>query len=366
MRLSPIQRLSVVLLLVGLVSGCSSVQLAYNSANFFIERYADDYLGLDGQQMRAWSPLLEASLDRHRNEELPYLAAFFRQAAEDARSGFTRAKVDCLLDQFETLYRRHFRLAAATAAPLLANLRPTQIDALAATFQEEDDEDAAEATTEDAARRARKRAERYVDNLRWWYGDLSSKQRGLVSDISRQIPDTAPAWYSYRRAKREALIAMLKAGAPAAAIEQFLVDWLVDYRHLPGSLADAQPALRDAFANLILRLQPTLSPEQREQFTGRLQGLERDFMRLQPRPHLTPLDCSIKTEAGAEASWSAASLNPVAARCDRALGNGSETSGTTPLTTPAPEGLRWPVDAQVILAPSLRDAQLTLVKTGRR
>jgi len=293
MHLNLIQRSFSALLMVALLSGCSSVQLAYNSADFFIERYAEDYLGLDGTQMREWSPLLDASLDRHRNEELPYLAAFFKQAAADARTGFTRPKVDCLLDQFETLYRRHFRLAAGTAAPLLANLTPKQIDALAATFREEDEDDAAKATAEDAARRARKRAERYVENLHWWFGDLSSKQRGLISDISRQIPDSAPAWYSYRRAKREALIAMLKAGATESAIEQFLMRWLVDYRDLPRSLADAQPRLRDAFSNLLLRLQPTLSPAQRERFIRRLEGLERDFMRLQASPRLAPLECGI-------------------------------------------------------------------------
>ena len=226
-------------LLAVLITGCSSVQLAYNSADFFIERYADDYLGLDGAQMRDWSPLLEAALKRHRADELPYLAAFFKQAALDARAGFTPTTLDCLLDQFETLYRRHFRLAAATAAPLLANLSTEQIDALAKTFAEEHEEDAAEANAEDAARRARKRAERYVDNLRWWFGDLSSEQRGLVRDITRRIPDTAPAWYDYRHAQREALIALLRSNASTAAIERFLIQWLVDFQDLPGSLADS-------------------------------------------------------------------------------------------------------------------------------
>jgi hypothetical protein len=283
--------LSIVILLIFLTTGCSSVQLAYNSADFFIERYADEYLGLDGAQRRDWSPQLKAALERHRAEELPYLAAFFEQAARDARAGFTRSSVDCLLDQFETLYRRHFRLAAASAAPLLANLSPTQIDALAKTFAEEHEEDAAEANAEDAARRTRKRAERYVDNLHWWFGDLSSEQRGLVRDISRRIPDTAPAWYDYRHAQREALIALLRADASATAIEQFLIQWLVDFQGLPGALAEAQPALRDAFANLLLRLQPTLSKDQRTRFIGRLEGLQRDFMRLQQTPSLAPLRC---------------------------------------------------------------------------
>lgn len=282
----------IAILLTLLTTGCSSVQLAYNTADFFIERYADEYLGLDGAQRRDWSPQLKAALERHRAEELPYLAAFFEQAARDARAGFTPANVDCLLDQFETLYQRHFRLAAASAAPLLANLSPAQIDALAKTFAEEHEEDAAEANAEDAARRARKRAERYVDNLHWWFGDLSSEQRGLVRDITRRIPDTAPAWYDYRHAQRQALIALLRANASAMAIEQFLIQWLVDFHDLPDSLAQAQPALRDAFANLLPRLQPTLSNDQRERFIGRLEGLRRDFMGLQRNPTVEQMRCA--------------------------------------------------------------------------
>lgn len=276
-----------------LLTGCSSVQLAYNSADFFIERYADDYLRLDGAQMRQWSPVLAAALEQHRAEELPYLASFFAQAAQDARSGFTRAKVECLLDQFEAIYQRHFRLAAATAATLLAELTPQQIDRLAKTLAEEDQEDAAEAGVEDAARRARKRAERYVDNMRWWFGELSSEQRGLVRDISRHIPDTAPAWYDYRAAKRTELVALLRASASADTLESFLVQWLVEFRDLPSSLAEAQPALRAAFADLLLRLQPTLSSDQRERFLGRLEGLRRDFLRLQRSPRLQPLPCGV-------------------------------------------------------------------------
>ncbi|MEA3639261.1 MAG: DUF6279 family lipoprotein [Lamprobacter sp.] len=280
-----------------LTASCSTLQLAYNTADFFITRYADDYLDLDGAQRRDWSPRLKAALERHRADELPYLAGFFEQVAQHARTGFTRSNVDCLLDQFEALYQRHAQIATATAAPLLANLSPAQIDALAKTFAEEHEEDAAKANAEDAARRARKRAERYVDNLRWWFGELSSEQRGLVRDIARRIPDTAPAWYAYRHAQREALIALLRSDASAAAIEQFLAQWLVDFQDLPRALANAQLALREAFANLLLRLQPTLSNDQRERLFGRLEGLQRDFMRLQRHPTVEQMHCAAPAES---------------------------------------------------------------------
>lgn len=288
---TPLRTTVLWIFLIQLLTGCSAVRLAYDSADFFLKNHAEAYLGLYDEQLHDWSPTLDTALDRHRAEELPYLAAFVGQVIEDARAGFTRDNLSCLLDQFEMLYRRHFRLAAAAVAPLLAKLDAGQIDQLEATFADEHAEDAAEANATAAARRARKRAERYIDQMRWWFGELDSRQRGLVADVTRQIPDTAPAWYAYRHAKRRALIAMLRRGASAGDVERFLVRWLVDFDDLPQSLRSAQPQLRDAITNLLLQLQPTLSAAQQARFIGRLEGLQRDFLRLQRSPRLAPLHC---------------------------------------------------------------------------
>ncbi|NBC12277.1 MAG: hypothetical protein GVY09_02820, partial [Gammaproteobacteria bacterium] len=49
-----------------LLLGCSGMQIAYNTADFFIERYAEDYLGLDSAQMERWAPTLKSALAEHR------------------------------------------------------------------------------------------------------------------------------------------------------------------------------------------------------------------------------------------------------------------------------------------------------------
>lgn len=272
-----------------LLQGCSGIQLAYNTADFFIERYADDYLGLDSAQMERWSPTLKATLGEHRQTELPYLAAFFDSAQNAARKGFTRADVQCLLDQFEVIYRRHFTLAAATAAPLLAELDRSQIDALERRFRDEAQEDADDAARPEAERVA-KRVERYADNMRWWLGELDARQRRIVRDVVADLPETA-TWYDYRDGKRRELIALLRRGASAQRIETFLSDWLVDYSDMPTTLARSQTQLRTAMTDLIVRLDETFSDAQRRRFIDRLTGLRRDFLRLQRDPHMAPVAC---------------------------------------------------------------------------
>jgi hypothetical protein len=272
-----------------LLLGCSGMQIAYNTADFFIERYADDYLGLDNAQMGRWSPTLKSALGEHRQAELPYLAAFFDSAQNAARKGFTRGDVQCLLDQFEVIYRRHFTLAAGTAAPLLADLDRSQIDALERRFRKEAQEDADDAARPEAERVA-KRVERYADNMRWWLGELDAPQRDVVRDVVANLPETA-TWYAYRDRKRRELIALLRRGASTGRIEAFLTDWLVDYSDMPPALERSQMELRSGITDLLVRLDDTFSDEQRRRFIDRLTGLRRDFLRLQRDPRMAPVAC---------------------------------------------------------------------------
>jgi hypothetical protein len=276
-----------------LMTGCSGVRIAYNTADYLIEHYADGYLSLDSAQITSWTPTLDAALDRHRQQELPYLAAFFDSAMRDARKGFRRADVDCLWQQFETIYKRHFRLAAEAAAPLLASLTRDQINELEREFAKEAREDATNDDPASIARRERKRAERYEDNMRWWIGDLTEDQRRIVADVTRSMPDTATAWYDYRNHKRDQLIALLRRGAGAERIERFLAEWLVDYKDMPASLKSARPELRRRFGDLIVRLDGSFSSDQRDKLIQRLTRLRDDFKALQrTRPgRMAPVGC---------------------------------------------------------------------------
>lgn len=282
---------ALALLVALLLPGCSRMRVAYNAADFFILREAADYLHLERTQKADWTPTLKAALGRHRQEELPHLAAFFDQLQSGARDGFTPAGVNCLLDEFERLYQRNFRLAAEAAAPLLAALTPAQVDALERTFQKEAAEDAAGVGPEASAARLRKRADRYAENLDWWMGPLDSRQRGIIRDITRRMPDTGPAWYSYRDAKRMELVRLLRERAGPPRIATFLTAWVVDYRDMPTDLRASRTDLRQGLADVLLKLPPTLSAAQRERFIGRLSTLRDDFMALQSSPRKAAAGC---------------------------------------------------------------------------
>jgi hypothetical protein len=272
------------------LTACSTVRIAYYGADILVRQYADDYLGLDSALLAAWQPHLRKALARHRADELPYLASFFDSALRGAERGFDRPTVACLEDQALTVYRRHARLAADLAAPLLAASRPEQIRTLEEKLGQDWQEEA-NADPQAIARRERKRTKRYADAARWWIGGLTPAQEAIIQSAARAMPDTAPAWEAYRRSHQEGLLRLLRQGAGEGEIRAYLTAWLADQRDLPASLAQASQGIRDALVDLVVGLGASFTADQKSQFQRRLRGLRDDFLALQAEPHLAGLIC---------------------------------------------------------------------------
>jgi hypothetical protein len=288
LRLTALVFLGILLAAAG---GCSRISIAYNSADFLIERYARDYLALEDPQIASWQPELERVLARHRREDLPYLARFFDDAQEDALKGFNAQRMRCLIDQFEDLYRRHMGVAVDLAAPLLAGLTPDQIRVMKEKFSEEKAEDEADLDPARAARRERKRAERYAESIAWWIGPLSDEQKRIVREETAAMPDTAADWIAYRSAERGVLIELLERRASEEEIHRFLDSWLMEHRELPPRLRKAQEQIEDRISELFIRMSQSFSPQQRSRFAGRLADLRDDFMSLQRKPRMAMEKC---------------------------------------------------------------------------
>ncbi|AFL72094.1 DUF6279 family lipoprotein [Thiocystis violascens] len=271
--------------------GCSRVSIVYNSADFFAKQYADDYLSLADDQLASWEPRLKAELARHRAEELPALAAFFDKTRLASRAGFDARNTACLIAQFRDLYRRHARVAVTLATPLLANLTPTQIDALERKFRQQAREDRQDLATRDLAWEKRKRAKRYVKAIEDWTGPLQAGQPEIVAEVTGRMPDSETALIDYRARKREELLSLLRTRADEARIQAFMTAWLVEFSDLPSSLERDGDAIGERIGELFMRLGASLDERQRERLDQRLRQLRDELLNLQNQPRLAPLDC---------------------------------------------------------------------------
>ncbi len=292
MKRSTLIRLAVIFSTAVLIfTGCSRFGIAYQTADLLAQGYAKSYLDLEQAQLARWEPTLQTELDRHRDEELPYLAAYFDQLLSASQSGFDEGNTSCLAREFKQLYQRQAQSAATLAAPLLADLTPSQIQALKSRFDQEAAEDGANIAKRSAEQESRKRARRYVKAIENWTGPLTEAQKQIVAEVSSQIPDTRTGVHEYRTRKREQLIALLDAKTDSAAIEGFLSAWLVEFRDLPQDLERGTRETETQLVELLVRLDQTFDEGQRKRLNERFRDLRDEFMRLQNEPRMAPASC---------------------------------------------------------------------------
>jgi hypothetical protein len=273
------------LLLVLLISGlsaCNQVRFFYDRADWLVERWVDGKLDPTGPQLAQWRPVLAAGLERHREDELPVLVEFLGAVAQRAAEGFARPATTCLFDMADRVYRRHARLAVEVAVPLLSAVKEKQIDHLEASLAAEIEEYREDYLAVDPRERAAERAKRFTRRIERWTGRLDKAQRELVAAGTGGIPDVASEWLDYRLAREAALLGLLRGGADADELRQFLTDSWVDLKGRSPTLKDQMDRMRRQTIEFLVALDEQLSAAQRQRFVERISGLREDLAEAVP------------------------------------------------------------------------------------
>ena len=289
--LGKIQIALLVVILSLFLGGCSKVSIAYNSADYLIKSYVQDYLDLEPVQIDGWEPMLDAELVRHRAEELPYLASFIDQLLTGSRVGFDDNNMECILRSFRVLYKRQARFAVKLTTPLLETLTPTQIEALEKRFNQEDAEDLDKAKQYFSAAKLEKRQRRLLKSLEDWTGPLQANQKAMVADFLSNMPDIEPSRINYRQRKRAQLIDLLRVKAGHQALGTYLSDWTVDFSDAPPEINQGMTRINKLISSLFIQLGASLDESQRARLDDRLKNLRDDLMKLQEKPQMAPISC---------------------------------------------------------------------------
>ena len=273
-------RLLLRLFLLGLVitvlSACNRVSFLYDRADWLVERWVAGKLDPTRQQLVQWRPVLAEGLERHRRSELPVLVAFLEAVERHAADGLERRDVACLFDMADSIYRRHARLAAEVALPLLPGLSARQVDHLAASLAEDAEEYREDYLQHDLQERAADRARRVTKRIERWTGRLDAAQREVIAAGLGGIPDLAPDWLDYRLAREATLLQLLYSGVSDDELHRFLIESWVDLEERPPAMKERLERARKQLIELLSVLDGQLSAAQRERCVGRVSKLRED------------------------------------------------------------------------------------------
>ena len=268
---SPAARVGRVLVagaLLAMLAGCGS-RFVYNRLDWISHYYLSNQVTLDDGQSRALQAELDDFFDWHRHSELPRYAQFLDRMASDAVRPVNVAQLEAGQREVDGFMRDSAAHAAPDAARWLDELRPAQIDELFENLAQKDRKARGENCEAPLAERREKSARKFVDRVEEWTGELTRPQRALI--LARYAAlgrDDCEELAARERSRLEfrALVDRYRA------TPQFADRIAVFLAHRPVDRAD-----RERFLRLLVDINHSLTPEQRERTVGRLRLYAREM-----------------------------------------------------------------------------------------
>jgi hypothetical protein len=271
------------------LAACSAVKLGYNNADTLLVYSLDSYFDLSSEQDALARDRVAALLAWHRATQLSDYAQLIGEARAriDGRAG-GEVSGDEVIAFNRALNARLIAVgnkAAPDVARLALTLTPAQIDRFAGKLADDTSKARRELIRFAGKQTPEERAEKYADNVKFWFGSVNERQAALLRDMLANRPSTATFWIEERERRQAGLVALLRkiqAERPDLALA---TTWVRGYF---AELAEpADPArrakleeFRRATAALIARLIDASTPAQRAALSNKLAGFADDFVAL--------------------------------------------------------------------------------------
>lgn len=259
------------------LAACSATTLVYDNGATLLRWRATSYLDVHGQQAQDLERRIDAFLAWHRATALPQYARFADACARRMARGLTRADLEWGYDMFLAQLEQSLRTLSREIAPLLDTLTPEQIAHLEQRIAEDNERFAEERLEGDEAARRARRMERTVTRLEEWFGPLNAAQRAPVRRYNRAAPLTAELRADDRRRRQAALLTIVRTRSAQRKLADWAAHW--DQGREP-AYAAASRAHREAYYDMLLAIDKTLSAEQRVAASTRLRSFAQEFQLL--------------------------------------------------------------------------------------
>ena len=275
----------LLILVFAVLSGCSTVRVAYNQADTLLGWMANDYFDFDSSQKSEFNTRLDTLLKWHRQEQLPEYSRFLAEIKQRTQRAATREDALWLTDGAKARFRVLALKGAADATELLATLTPDNIQALEKRFDKINQDFVKEHKingTQDERRRAR--LERTFKRIREWTGPLTPAQEERINALNDTIPYTDHLRHQERQRRQREFLALLTKRQAKGEFARTLRPWLADWE--AGRPPEVKTALNEGYDKriaLYLEVERMLTPQQRQRLQQKIDGYIEDLNALAAR-----------------------------------------------------------------------------------
>jgi hypothetical protein len=264
-----------------ILGACTAVKLSYNHADDILRFMASGYFDFDERQLDQFKVRVSHLHDWHRANELPRYVDLLHSAGGRVSQGLKPGDVEWATGAVRSRYRLLAGRAAEEAAPLLATLHPEQLESMEKKIEKNNAKYAREWLSADPRKRERRLLDRTMDRFEEWTGDLNAEQRRRVEEFVRSHPRVIEIRFAERRRWQAEALQLIKRHKDPAELAPRLAKLFTD-----PETGRSQEYLREnrrweaGLAQLVLDLDRTLSPGQRERVMRRMNRYADDFQAL--------------------------------------------------------------------------------------
>jgi hypothetical protein len=271
---SGVLKIALALGLAWLLGGCSALRIAYENADTYLHYRAKSYLDLDSKGSEELDERIDEFFAWHRKNALPQYARLSEDAAKRVAKGLSREDIVWGYDSMVAHARQSLRVAAERIAPLLDRLTPQQVAHMEKRFAEDNRKFEKENLRGSERDRRRRRAKVIEDRLEDWVGNLSPAQVEKVKQFSERTPLFDELRDRDRKRMQAELIDMIRK----REAQKRLPDWISNWdRGRDPAHAAASERFRQEYGALLLELDKTLAPEQRNRAQANFRRYAEDF-----------------------------------------------------------------------------------------
>ena len=286
MLLRQLARTTVATLAIALLASCSAIDsgafdVAYEHADWLLQKMSTRYVELDESQSKA----LHARLNRlhawHRTQELPIYADLFDQAADRVSRRLSKDDITWIIHSFEERRRVGAAAVSKELAPLLLTLSPSQQAQIAGAMTRDNAHFARTQLEPNPAALSKERTKWLTAQVQRWTGKLTPSQLERVERVALATGDFPAERLEQRRRWQAALLRSVRQYHDEAALGAALTELLASSR----TVADdgymrAVAQYEDEFTQMVLDLDRTLTAQQRAAAVMRLHTYSRRLREL--------------------------------------------------------------------------------------
>ncbi len=268
-----------VILTVLFITGCV-LRLGYNTLNFWIPYYVSDYVSLNSAQERAFETNLDLALEQHRAKELPKIHRLISELQADLEKPLTFQQIKSYHFKFTAVGQESATIFIPTFSAMLRSLNASQRNQFNKKIEDDIEKVRQERVKLTTEQKIKKRSLDLQAKAKDWLGSLTTKQRGLLTELAGYQVEMEPTFFSVR----QHFLSDWKALMSQQRSTQFQQQLKITVHQL---LAFENPKVEKELTfylnrrfDVMRRLNHSLSDNQLEHLQGLLTDLRKDMAKL--------------------------------------------------------------------------------------